>query len=59
MIFLIIRAIHRKRLMDAELNYNNGVIGVEEYDRIYEKEMSKLLKLEQRRKEVWMMLNGQ
>ena len=49
MIFLIIRAIHRKRLMNAELNYNNGFIGVEEHDRIYEKEMSELLKLERRR----------
>ena len=49
MIFLIMRAIHRKRLMSAELNYNNGIIGVEEYHRVYEKEMSELLKLEQRK----------
>lgn len=41
--------IHRKRLMNAVLNYNNGRIDDYEYYNIRSKELTELLKLERRK----------
>lgn len=42
----ILIAIHRKRLMNSTLNYNNGAISLDEYKSIQIKELCDLQKLE-------------